>query len=274
MMRTGFGIALPFAPATGLALAMAACGGGDIKRPYSPAPAPTELVSHVEEVRANAESFRSESTMDYWVKKDRVKGTVLLLGKPGSRLRFNAENPTGGNVAVDLACDGIGYKMIDYNNNCQLTGPCTRDTIAGFLNVELEPDDFYTLAIGSTPLIPNPTGKVTWDSNVGHEKLALKSGDGMWSQVIVLDGKEHRWDVLSSVVYDRRGNVEWKLENKGFREVKGADGKVFRVPRKTKFVQPKRKADLLVTWKQHDFNVELGPEKFDMQIPEGLAYCQ
>jgi hypothetical protein len=109
---------------------------------------------------------------------------------------------------------------------------------------------------------------------VGHEKLALKSGDGMWSQVIVLDGKEHRWDVLSSVVYDRRGNVEWKLENKGFREVKGADGKVFRVPRKTKFVQPKRKADLLVTWKQHDFNVELGPEKFDMQIPEGLAYCQ
>ncbi len=221
----------------------------------------------------DAKSFQSESKMDYWLKKNRVRGTVLLLGKPGGRLRFNAENPTGGNVAVDLACDGIGYKMIDYNNNCQKVGPCTKDTIAALFKVALEPEDFYALAVGSTPVIPNPTGDVKWDKDAGHETLTLRSDDEQWSQVIVLDGKDQRWDVLSSTVYDRFGEVEWKLQNKKFYAVKGADGKVIRVPKKTKFEQPKRKADLAIIWKNHEFNMTLGPAKFTMQIPQGLPQC-
>jgi len=262
------------APAVALACAAAiGCGGTAKVRPY-PEPSVDDVLSHIRERHAATQSFQSESVMDYWVKKDRVKGTVLLLGKPGSRLRFNAENPNGGTVAADLACDGTGYQLIDYNNNCQMTGPCTRETIADFLNVELDPDDFYLLATGSTPIIPDATGTLTWDSKNGHEKVSLESKDGTWRQEIVLDAKDRRWDVLSSIVKDRRGNTEWTLENKEFHDVKDDSGAVFRVPSKTKFKQPKRNADLAVVWKKHRFNIELGPEKFTMNIPDGLAYCQ
>ncbi len=251
----------------------AACGGTTYKRSYAE-PSVSDVLSHLEKGQRAATSVVSESIMDYWVKSDRVKGTVLLMGKPGSRLRFNAENPTGGNVAVDLACDGVGYKLIDYNNNCQMVGPCTASTIAQLFAVEMAPDDFYLMAVGSTPIIPEPTGTVTWNAKKGTETIKLSSADGQWRQVIVLDGKQQRWDVLSSTVYDANGDVEWKLQNKEFRGVEAADGVTIRVPAKSKFEQPKRKADLLVRWKKFKFNVELGPEKFDMQIPPGLAVCQ
>jgi hypothetical protein len=255
-----------------LVLFAAACGGGDYVRKY-PEPSVDKVVGHVQQQTDKVTSFQSESKMDYWLKKNRVRGTVLLLGKPGAHLRFNAENPTGGNVAVDLACDGVGYQMIDYNNNCQAVGPCTKDTIAALFKVALDPDDFYALAVGSTPVIPNPTGKVKWDENEGHEVLTLQSGNKQWSQVIVLDGRDQRWDVLESTVYDRFGEVEWKLENKSFYEVKTANGDTVRVPKKTKFVQPKQKADLAIIWKEHAFNMPLNQAKFTMQIPAGLAQC-
>jgi len=255
-----------------LMLFAVACGGSDYVRKY-PEPSVDAVLGHVTQQTINTTAFQSESTMDYWLKKDRVRGTVLLLGTVGSKLRFNAENPTGGNVAVDLACDGVGYQLIDYNNNCQSVGPCTKDTIAALFQVEMDPVDFYALAVGSTPVISNPTGVVKWDKHEGHETLTLQSASDQRSQVIVLDGVDHRWDVLSSTVYDRFGEVEWKLQNKSFYEVTGANGKIIRVPKKTHFVQPKRKADLAIVWKKHRFNMELGPDKFEMDIPPGLAEC-
>lgn len=256
-----------------LVLFAAACGGGGFVRSGAE-PSVDEIIARVEQQTAAATSFQAESKMDYWLGKNRVRGTVLLLGKPGARLRFNAENPTGGNVAIDLACDGVGYKMIDYNNNCQLVGSCTKATIAALFKIELDPDDFYAIAVGSIPLIPGKlSGEVKWDKDKGHEIVTLVDDAKQWSQTIVLDGKDARWDVLSSTVYDRFGEVEWKLQNKSFYEVKAADGKVIRVPKKTKFEQPRRKADLAIIWKKHRFNMVLGPEKFDMDIPEGLAQC-
>lgn len=219
-----------------------------------------------------AQSFRAESVMDYWVGKDKVKGTVWVMGKVGARLRFNAINPDAGSTAVDLACDGTSFQYIDYHNNCQLTGPCTRDAIRQLLGVSLEPDDFLLLAIGSTPVIgPSPRAKVEWDAERGAWKLSLVSSDDMWQQTIYFSHPEH--DILESEVRDARGQVEWRLTNKGFKTVKGAGGETFRVPERTRFEKPKEKADLIVRWKQRDLNLELGADKFTMSIPPGLPRC-
>ena len=43
----------------------------------------------------------AESVMDYWVGKNRVKGTVYVMGKTGRHIRFNALSPTGGTPMVD-----------------------------------------------------------------------------------------------------------------------------------------------------------------------------
>jgi outer membrane lipoprotein-sorting protein len=254
------------------AIAAVSCGSKSHVRSY-PAPSPEHVLETLRARQRSIESLRSESTMDYWVGSDRVKGTVLHLGAPGARLRFNAENPTGGNVAVDLACDGISYSLIDYNNNCQLSGPCTGAAIAQLLRIKLEPDDFFIMATGATPLINAGHTTVRWNPERGTETVTVESADGLWRQVIVLDGKEQRWDVLSSTLYDRSGTIEWKLRHKDFRVVPGAPGQRYRVPEKTQLEQPKSKSDLLIRWKRHQFNVEVAPDRFDMEVPEGLPPC-
>lgn len=249
-------------------------GQKPIERPY-PEPGAEQILEHLAEVRRHARSFRAESVMDYWVGNERVKGTVLLMGRKGARVRFNALNPTGGNVAVDLACDGIGFEYIDYNNNCQLTGLCTRETIAELLRISLEPDDFLLMVMGTTPVIPDAQGTVTWDDKRGREVLDLVSPDNRYTQTIVLGGGNDRtWDVIASEVRDARGNVLWRLRNKDFSSLRGADGWMFRVPDKTQLEQPGEKADLLVQWKERAFNLELETSKFDMEIPPGLPSCR
>lgn len=248
-------------------------GQKPVARPY-PEPSAEQILEHLAEVRRHARSFRAESVMDYWIGDERVKGTVLLMGRKGARIRFNALNPTGGNVAVDLACDGIGFEYIDYNNNCQLTGLCTRETIAELLRISLEPDDFLLMVMGTTPVIPDAQGTVTWDDKHGREVLDLVSPDNHYTQTIVLEGRERAWDVIASEVRDARGNVLWRLRNKDFSTLRGADDWLFRVPEKTQLEQPEEKADLLVQWKERAFNLEIETAKFDMEIPPGLPSCR
>ena len=245
-----------------------------VKRPYV-APTVNDIMNHNTVVREAAMSFKAESIMDYWVGNERVRGTVLIMGKRGARMRFNALSPTGGNVAADMACNGVDFKYVDYNNNCQVTGACTGNSIAQLLRVNLEPDDFLLLAVGSTPILTNATGTVTWDSSKGYEVVALTSEDNSFTQKIIIDGRQGRdkWAVVESTVRDARGNIEWQLKNKDFETVKAEDGTEFRVPTKTRFEQPKEKADLIVKWKERVLNLELDDDKWEIEIPDGLPPC-
>ena len=120
---------------------------------------------------------------------------------------------TAHTVAADLACNGADFQFIDFNQNCQLTGPCTKESIGKLLRVNLEPDDFLLLAIGQAPLIPNPTGTVRWDAKAAQEILELHSEDRQWKQTIVLDGREQRWDVLSSTVWNPVVSMGWLVSS-------------------------------------------------------------
>lgn len=256
-----------------LVLAAACCGGpAGAPRPY-PAPTAEALLGRLAEIRDSARSFSAESRMEYWSGGERIKPTVLVMGAVGAKARFNALNPTGGNVAADLACDGVSFQFVDFNNDCQLTGPCTREAVAQLLRVRLHPDDFLLLAVGSVPIVPDPSGTVEWNPKDQTEVLSLTSADGQFRQRIVLDGREGRWDVLGSTVWDAEGEVEWKLTNKDFRVVESEDGIPFRVPGRTRFEQPKAEADLSVRWDDRALNPTLDPAKFTMTIPPGLPEC-
>lgn len=267
MLRAALLVLVAFAAAC-------ACGGrAKAPRPY-PAPTADALLAQLTERQAAARSFIAESRMEYWKDGERIKPTVLVMGERGAKARFNALNPTGGDVAADLACDGVNFQFVDFNNNCQLTGPCTREAVAQLLQVSLAPDDFLLLAVGSVPLVPAPTGAtLEWNPENQTEVLALRSGDGQWRQEIVLDGREGRWDVLSSTVWDAQGQVEWTLQNKDFQAIEGEGGGSFRVPERTRFEQPKAKADLTVRWIDRAINPTIDAAKFTMQIPPGLPRC-
>lgn len=194
------------------------CISKPIPRPYA-APTWESVLAHLAGVRARARSYQAESVMDYWVGKDRVKGKVLLMGMTGARVRINALNPTGGMVAADLACDRGWFQFIDYNSNCQLTGPCNRNSVAQLLRVSLEPDDFLLLAVGTTPVIAGPhEGQLRWDEKKGREVLTLTGAGGL-RQIIVLDGRDQRWDVLESKVMNAQGETLWRLQNKEFKAI-------------------------------------------------------
>jgi outer membrane lipoprotein-sorting protein len=250
-----------------MGLLAAGCPGhGQGTRTY-PAPSAADVVARLAQKRAALTSFKADTTMDYWLGNQRAKGEVLVMAKTGSKIRFAALSPAGGSTLAEMACDGKDFVYVDYQNNCALTGPCNGRSIAQFFHIELEPDDFLHLALGTPPVVPGATGTVTWDASSGHEKVALHGTDGA-TQKLTIDARDNRWDVLDSTLTGADGKVRWSVANTDFGDVGG-----HRVPGKTRFRSPADKQDLIVDWTQRQIDVELSDDKFVLQAPAGLATC-
>jgi hypothetical protein len=235
-------------------------------------PTTADVIAKLEQARAARSSFRAQTLMDYWLGKQRAKGTVLVMGTSQRQVRFNAVKPDD-TVLIDMACDGTNFTYVDFQNNCHLAGPCNKQSIATLLRVELEPSDFHDLAQGTPPLLPNATGTVTWDDKNGHEKVALESAGS--KQTLTIDVKNGLHDVLASELRDAAGKVVWSVEFTDYATVKDDKGVTHRVPGKTRFKSPTESADLIVEWKddQRAINLPLAAPKFTVPIPTGLPEC-
>jgi hypothetical protein len=210
--------------------------------------------------------------MDYWLSGQRAKGDVLVMGKVGKFVRFAALSPAGGSTLAEMACDGTNFVYIDYQKNCALTGPCDAKSVAMFFGIELEPDDFVHLALGTPPILGgNPTGKLTWDGSKRLQRVELTSSEG--TQKLSIDTAPANWDVHDTELVGTDGKQRWSVANTGFRKVTGSGER--RVPGKTRFKSPAQSQDLLVEWgEQFSVNVDLPPAKFQIQVPAGLGTCK
>ncbi len=263
-----------FHAAIALALPLLACCPGSKGAPKPDNfPSGDAFVTKLLERQNKAVSFRSlDNRMDYRVGDERIKTTVLVMGERGAKIRFNAENPSG-DVGADLACDGIGFQFVDFNKNCQLSGPCTSEAIAQLLRIDLEPDDFMALAIGAVPILLNASASSEWHSKNGTAVIKLLANDNTGSQEIILDGEGAHYDVVGASARDAKGEIEWKLANKDFSETKDEAGTVFRVPGRTHFEQPKSKGDLKIRWSERELNIQIPPDKYIASVPDGLPEC-
>ncbi len=273
LARVCYHLHMRFASLTAVVVPLlAACPGGNTgtKRDY-PEPKAAEIVARIEKDHTTRTAFTAESTMDYWLGKDRVKGTVLVMGTIGKKVRFNALSPAGGDVLADMACDGTNFAYVDKQNNCQLTGPCDRQSIAALLHLEVEPEDFIYFAVGSVP-VTGTAASVTFDSKTGHEKATLTGPKG--TQTIELDMRGGHFDVIASDLKDPAGKTVWSIENADFGNVADPSGAEHRLPGKTRFKAPTQAADLLVDWGERTVNPDLtNPAKFQVAIPPGLGTC-
>jgi hypothetical protein len=251
------------------AVAAGGCPSHGIKTRGYPEPSVQDVVTRLAKARDELTSFRADATMDYWLANQRAKGEVLVMGTTGAKVRFAALSPAGGSTMAEMACDGANFVYGDYQNNCALSGPCDQHSIAQFFRIDLAPDDFVHLALGTPPVIASPTGKVTWDGDHGYEKVELQSAEG--TQRITIDARDNKWDVIDSELVSADGKVRWSVANTAFTEVAG-----HRVPGKTRFKSPVQNEDLLVEWGSADdrgVNIALEPAKFHLDAPAGLAMC-
>ncbi|MBA3818841.1 MAG: DUF4292 domain-containing protein [Deltaproteobacteria bacterium] len=251
-------------------LATGCPGKGGYPQP-SRLPSADEVLARLAKTRAGRKAFRAESVMDYWLGKQRVKGTVFVMGTDQRQVRFNAISPQQ-DVLADMACDGASFSFVNMQQNCQLAGPCNKQSVATLLRVELEPEDVLHLALGTVPVLEQATGTVTWDASKGYERVKLTSAAG--AQTIVIDAREGRSDILSSELVGPDGKTVWSVENTDFEGVKDDAGGTHRLPGKTRFKSPAQQADLLVEWKERVVNPTLDPAKFKVVIPEGLPTCK
>lgn len=251
-----------------LALLIGCSGPAKGTRPYAE-PKVDDIVARLAKARGEITSFKADSTMDYWLGNQRAKGEVLVMGSVGAKVRFAALSPAGGSSMAEMACDGKDFVYIDYQNNCTRSGPCNERSIAQFFRIDMTPDDFMHLAVGTPPVIANPTGTVTWDATKGVEHVELKSAEG--SQKISIDMRDGHFDVLDAELVGADGKTRWSVANSDFVDVKG-----HRVPNKSQFKQPDAKQDLLVEWgnvSERDLNGDLPAASWTMQPPAGLASC-
>jgi hypothetical protein len=250
-------------------LVIAACGpaqhGGS--SPY-PEPAVADIVARLQKAHDTTKSFRADAKMDFWLGNQRTKGEVLVMSKTVAFARFAALSPAGGSTMAEMACNGKDFVYVDYQRNCQVAGPCDRSSIARFFGVELDPDDFLHLAVGTPPVLPNATGTATWNSKTGLEDVTLTSGGK--TEKLSIDMKDNKLDVIDAVMTD--GNKqEWGVKNSDFVEIGG-----YRVPKRSHFTAPGTQQDLEVDWgdaENRGVNIALDDSKFQLAAPSGLGAC-
>jgi hypothetical protein len=245
-----------------------ACGPhGGTARP-TPAPTVDDLIARLAKARDQLTSFVADAQMDYWLGNQRVKGEVLIMGELGAKIRFAALSPAGGSTMAEMACDGTNFVYVDYQNNCTLSGPCDERSIAQFFHIDLQPDDFVHLALGTPPVLAGAQGAVTWDGDKALEKLELHAAGG---EKLTIDDKDSRFDVLAAEMAEPDGKVAWSVTNADFVAVAG-----HRVPGKTRFQSPANKQDLSVDWgptESRQVDPQLAAAKFQLTAPQGLPQC-
>jgi len=252
-----------------LALLACACPGARVARAY-PDPGADAVVAHLTSLHDRVHTLRAETLSDARIGKERANVTVYILASWGGRLRYMAMNPGGGAMAADLASDGAQFCFVDANKNCGECGPATPENVGQLLRVAMEPDDVVSMMFGGTPVLQGAQATLSWDASGGHEVLDLAAADGS-KQRVVLDGREHHWDVLESEVKGPDGKLVFRIRHKDFHPVTTPNGQTVRLPGKSFFEQPGN--DALIRWKEQEVDVELDEIKFRMQVPEGLQTC-
>jgi hypothetical protein len=265
---------------TGMRLALLAvalslicgCPRGGVPRPSGPAPTVEDVVARLTKAKDELRSFTGEAIMDYWIGGDRFKGEVLAMGETGAKVRIAALSPAGGSTLAEMACDGDRFVSVNYQDNCVLSGPCNKQSIATFFGIELTPDDFLHLALGTPPVVEQARGTVTWDTDKGVHRVQLEGSNG--KQTIAIAERDQRWDVVEAELVGPDGKPAWSVKNAAFGNAKDPEGKDHRVPGKSHFTTPtQQKADLTVEWRERKVNVSIDPKKFTIDVPAGLPTC-
>lgn len=232
-------------------------------RPYPP-PSAAELTAYLRERVMRVGPLRSEAKVDYFEGRgQRVRVTMdFLIGPPG-RLRVDAESPIGGAVIGSLASDGEEFQYLDVERNRYVLGPARPCNMARLLRVNLAPADMVAVIAGVAPLLGEPVA-VRWKSREGGREVLLLRGPGGEEETIELEARERRWNVRRAELREPGGKLRYRLEHEDFGPGEPA------LPGKTHIVEPGRKVDVIIRYRERERGVTPPEGAFHLDPPMGL----
>lgn len=232
-----------------------------IERPYPP-PKASQVVSALLARGQRVTTLRGETRMSHASEQGKVKGTVRLMAAAGGKLRFDLASPFDTPLAT-LITDGQSFSLVDAQKGRHYHGPASPCNVGRMLQLVLSADDVRTILGGSTPVISHDKATLTWDARDGAEVLTLQ-GTGM-TQTIRLDGNDRSWDLLQAEIKGPDGKILLWLEASGWHKLGG-----LRMPRTLHIKQPRHGAELWVTYRKTEINLELPAAAFILQEAQGL----
>jgi outer membrane lipoprotein-sorting protein len=246
-----------------LAVTSCCCGPGPVNGPAS-VPSADTLIAELRGHQAQLHSLRGATKMDYISPEGRTKVTVnLAVARPG-RLRLEAENPISGHTEGTLVTDGRTFALLDVRANRFLRGPALACNVARMTRIAMPPDDVALILLGSAPLLPHERAEVGYVSaGGGREVLTLHLRGGARERIAV---SRRTRDVVEAELQGADGRPIWRLAHEDFRSV----GSV-RLPRKTKFAEPRGKSDILIRYKDVEANAAIPDTVFTLAPPPGMV---
>ena len=232
-------------------------------RPYPP-PSAAELAAYLRERVSRVGSMRSEAKVDYFEGRgQRVRVTMDFPIAPPGRLRVDAESPIGGAVIGSLASDGDRFQYLDVERNRYVLGPARPCNLGRLLRVNLGPADMVAVIAGVAPLLGEPVS-VRWKSREGGREVLLLRGPRGEEETIELEARERRWNVRRAELREPGGQLRYRLEHEDFGPGEPA------LPGKTHIVEPARKVDVLIRYREHERGVTPPEGAFHLDPPMGL----
>jgi hypothetical protein len=248
--------ALVFAAALG-------CKPGPVNTPAS-LPTARALLDELRARQAQVRSLRGDSKLDFWADGGRTKVTVnLAVMRPG-QLRFAAENPISGHTAGTLVTDGRRFALLDVEHNRFLVGAALPCNVARMTRIPMPPEDVVTILLGSAPIRPHEAAEVGWNPASGGREVLLLRLPGGWTQRLEMARTSR--DLVDAQLHDPAGTMVWHLAHEDFRWIGGA-----RLPKKTRFVAPKERADVVLRYRDIDVNGSIPEEVFHLTPPPGMV---
>lgn len=243
----------------GLSLSSASCTR--LARPYAPPTAEAVLAALNARARA-IRTLRAEGKALYRGKPRRVAVTVRLMAARPAKLRFDLVSPFESPLAT-LVTRGGKFTLIDTQRNQHYHGPASPCNLARLMRVALPPEHILSLMTGGTPLIGHSRRRLRWDARTGTEELHLE-GDRL-SQLIRLDGRHRRWDLISSEVRDERGRVLFRVSSSAYRSIGG-----HALPEQVLLEQPRENTAIALKFKAEAINIVLPQAAFEPPSANGL----
>ena len=210
-------------------------------------------------------TLRAAAKVDHFANGgERVRVKVNMLLARGGKLRIEADSPLGGSLAT-LTSDGAKFALLDVRANRYLTGPAKACNVARLIRLALPPDDIVAVLMGGAPL-DGTIKSVGWDPNSGgREVLTLSLPDG-GEEIIKLDARDKRWDVMRAERHDAGGHVLWRATNDNYK-----DRGEFRLPDVIDVEEPPHGADAEIKFRSLEPNVDIADDLFRLAPPEGLT---